>query len=79
DACGNAIYVEQTITVIDDVNPTASNPAPVTGIKCISAVPAPDITVVTDEADNCGAAPTVAWVSDANNGGTGCAADPYIV
>ncbi|MDD3875275.1 MAG: GEVED domain-containing protein, partial [Bacteroidales bacterium] len=79
DACGNAIAVEQTITVIDDVNPTASNPAAITGIKCISAVPAPDITVVTDEADNCGAAPTVAWVSDANNGGTGCAADPYIV
>ena len=30
DACLNQILVTQTITVDDNINPTASNPAPVT-------------------------------------------------
>ena len=30
----------------------------------------PDITVVTDEADNCTAAPVVAFVSDVSDGNT---------
>ena len=34
---------------------------PVT-VECIGDVPVPDITVVTDEADNCTAAPVVAFV-----------------
>jgi uncharacterized protein YunC (DUF1805 family) len=67
DACNNFIDVVQTITVGDNINPTASNPAPVT-VTCSTLVPAVDITVVTDEADNCTAAPVVAWVSDATNG-----------
>ena len=62
DACLNQILVTQTITVDDNINPTASNPAPVT-VQCIGDVPAADITVVTDEADNCGV-PVVAFVSD---------------
>ena len=66
DACGNQILVTQTITVDDNINPTASNPAPVT-VQCIGDVPAPDITVVTDEADNCGV-PVVAFVSDVSDG-----------
>ena len=57
DDCGNQILVTQTITVDDDIDPTASNPAPVT-VQCIGDVPAPDITVVTDEADNC----SVLWL-----------------
>ena len=52
DDCGNQILVTQPITVLDDIDPTASNPAPVT-VQCIADVPASDITVVTDEADNC--------------------------
>ncbi|MDZ7633739.1 MAG: hypothetical protein U5L72_04625 [Bacteroidales bacterium] len=52
DACGNTINVTQTITVDDTTSPTASNPAAVT-VECIGDVPAPDITVVSDEADNC--------------------------
>ena len=35
--------------MLDDIDPTASNPAPVT-VQCIADVPASDITVVTDEA-----------------------------
>ena len=34
-------------------------------IECITDLPATDITVVTDEADNCGT-PVVAFVSDAS-------------
>ena len=68
DDCGNQILVTQTITVLDDIDPTASNPAPVT-VQCIADVPASDITVVTDEADNC-STPIVAFVSDASNNGT---------
>ena len=55
DDCGNSITVTQTITVDDTIDPTASNPAPIT-VECIGDVPAADITVVTDEADNCTAA-----------------------
>ena len=69
DDCGNSIPVTQTITVDDTIDPTASNPAPVT-VECIGDVPVPDITVVTDEADNCTAAPVVAFVSDVSDGNT---------
>jgi gliding motility-associated-like protein len=69
DDCGNQTLVTQTIIVNDITNPTASNPIGVT-VELFSQVPATDITVVTDEADNCTAAPIVAWVSDVSNGGT---------
>ncbi|UKN03872.1 PKD domain-containing protein [Paracrocinitomix mangrovi] len=67
DDCGNSIDVTQTIIVNDITAPTASNPAPIT-VSCASDVPLADITVVTDEADNCTAAPVVAHVSDVSNG-----------
>jgi gliding motility-associated-like protein len=67
DACNNQITVTQTIIVDDTTNPTASNPVGVT-VQCIGQVPAPDITVVTDEADNCTVNPVVAFVSDVSNG-----------
>ncbi|SHJ60152.1 FG-GAP repeat-containing protein, partial [Aquimarina spongiae] len=64
DGAGNSITVTQTITVDDTIDPTASNPLPISA-QC--SVPAPDITVVTDEADNCGT-PIVAFVSDVSDG-----------
>jgi hypothetical protein len=63
DECGNSITVTQTITIDDITPPTASNPLPI-NTECSSTVPAPDVTVVTDEADNCTAAPVVAFVGD---------------
>ncbi|MCY1635871.1 HYR domain-containing protein [Marinifilum sp. D737] len=77
DEAGNEATYEMNV-LGDNVSPTASNPSPIT-VKCISKVPTPDITVVTDEADNCTVTPTVAWVSDSNNGGLGTTASPYIV
>lgn len=77
DEAGNEATYEMDV-LGDNVAPTASNPAPL-AVKCIDGVPDPDITVVTDEADNCTAIPTVAWVSDSDNGGLGTTASPYIV
>jgi hypothetical protein len=54
-----------TITVNDRTVPTASNPTALTG-QC--NLPAQDPLVVTDEADNSGVAPTVAFVSDVSDG-----------
>ncbi|RBP27617.1 HYR domain-containing protein, partial [Oceanihabitans sediminis] len=69
DAAGNAINVEQTITINDTTNPTASNPAPI-NVQCAGDVPTPDVTVVTDETDNCSGTITVAHVSDVSDGGS---------
>lgn len=69
DECGNSINVSQTITVNDITPPTASNPAPIT-VECLSEVPLPDISVVTDEADNCSSLPMVAFVGDVSDGNT---------
>ena len=65
DQCGNSINVTQLITVLDTTPPTASDPAPV-NVQCTAEVPAPDVSVVTDAADNC-SVPTVAFVSDVSD------------
>ncbi len=66
DACGVTISdFVQIITITDDVLPTASDPASI-NVQCIEDVPAPDVEVVTDEADNC-SIPTVAFVSDVSD------------
>ena len=69
DDCGNFTDVMQTITVNDITDPTASNPVPI-NVECFFEIPLPDINVVTDEADNCTAVPTVTWVDDVSNGQT---------
>ena len=53
DACGNRSMVTQTITVDDNTLPRPAIRLAVT-VQCIGDVPAPNIAVVTDEADNCG-------------------------
>ncbi len=54
-----------TFIVVDTTAPTASNPATI-NVQCLSSVPAPDVLVVTDEADNCGT-PTVTFISQTAN------------
>ncbi|MFK7774874.1 MAG: T9SS type A sorting domain-containing protein [Saprospiraceae bacterium] len=67
DDCGNtSATFTQVITIQDTTNPTASNPAPL-AVQCF---PTPDPSVVIDEADNCTATPTVAFVGDVSNGNT---------
>ncbi|RIV43014.1 PA14 domain-containing protein [Flagellimonas pelagia] len=57
-----------TITV-DTTAPTASAPAPLT-VYCSGDIPAADVTVITDEADNCDPSPTVTFISDMSDGGS---------
>jgi len=58
-----------TITVNDTTNPTASNLDPITAL-CATNIPAPDISLIDDEADNCTINPIVTFVSDISDGGT---------
>ncbi|MCK0114380.1 hypothetical protein, partial [Gelidibacter sp. F63206] len=67
DASNNTINVVQLIVIEDVTDPTASNPATIT-VECAGEVPAPDVSVVTDEADNCLGTVTVAHVSDVSDG-----------
>lgn len=69
DAFGNVGTYSFDVTVDDTEDPTASNPAAVT-VYCSSDIPASDISVVLDEADNCTVNPTVAFVGDVSNGGS---------
>ena len=66
DECGNFIEVDQIITINDNVAPVGTAPAPLV-VECATDVPAPDITSVTGVADNCTAAPVVAFVSDVSD------------
>jgi len=68
DSCLNEILVTHDIIILDVTDPTASNPAPI-NVQCIGDVPAEDITVVIDEADNCGT-PVVAFVDDVSDNNT---------
>ncbi|WP_164914184.1 T9SS type B sorting domain-containing protein [Aquimarina sediminis] len=56
-----------TLSGIDTIDPTASNPISV-DVQCSADIPAPNPLVVTDEADNSGVLPTVAFVQDVSNG-----------
>ncbi|WP_158626830.1 gliding motility-associated C-terminal domain-containing protein [Flavobacterium sp. GT3R68] len=72
DACGNSIPVTQNlIRTVDTASPTASNPAAITLTGCNGTFPAPNVSVVTDEADNC-SAPIVTFVNDSAPNLVGC-------
>ena len=63
DDCGNATTSSFSIEVQDITAPTASDPATITLVGCGATVPAADVSVVTDAADNC-ATPVVMFVGD---------------
>ena len=63
DPCGNVSSVTQNITIEDTTPPTASNPSPIIVGPCNDPVPVPDLSVVTDAADNC-SVPVVAFAGD---------------
>ena len=58
-----------TVRVVVDVPPTASNPTPI-NVECSADVPAPNTNVVTDEADDITIPPTVTFLNDASDGNT---------
>ena len=63
DVCGNFAECTQIITVNDQTPPVLTCPAPIT-VSCASAVPAPDISLVTGVSDNCAGVVTITFVSD---------------
>jgi len=58
-----------TLITVDNVAPTGSNPTSV-AVYCPSDIPAQDVSVVTDEADNCTTNPSVSFVGDISDGGS---------
>lgn len=54
---------------VETTAPTASAPDPIAA-NCSADIPTPDVTVITDEADNCDPNPTVTFVSDVSDGGS---------
>lgn len=67
DCAGNVSVWTYTFNVNDNIDPTASNPLPIS-VPGSMDVPAPDPLVVTDEADNCTTNPTVVWEGDVSDG-----------
>ena len=59
--------MEQTINIIDTQNPQATSPVDL-NVECLSDVPLPNVSVISDETDNCTASPVVAFVSDISDG-----------
>lgn len=47
--------------------PTGTAPADI-NVQCIGDVPAPDVSLITDEADNCTLNPSVIWLNDVAEG-----------
>ena len=67
DGNGNTATCVASVTAVDTIAPTASNPSTL-NVQCVSDVPAPAAGWVTDEADNCSSNITVTWVSDVSDG-----------
>ncbi len=67
DINGDSDQCTAVVTVEDNTPPTASNPAPI-NVECPADIPAADLAVVTDEADNCSA--TVAFVNEMSDQNT---------
>ncbi|NQZ38260.1 MAG: hypothetical protein HRT58_21550, partial [Crocinitomicaceae bacterium] len=64
--CGTSLVLNTVVTVIDNLPPTATNPADI-NVSCVVGLPAFDITVVDDEADNITVNPIVTWISDVSD------------
>jgi hypothetical protein len=62
DASGNISSCTSVVTVVDNISPTITCPAPIT-IQCDAPVPDPDINTVI-VSDNCNAGITVTWEGD---------------
>jgi gliding motility-associated-like protein len=66
DCTGATLDWTYTFHLNDNIPPTASNPTDIT--VAFAPVPAPDVNLIIDEADNCTASPGVAFVSDVSDG-----------
>ncbi|MFN0176338.1 MAG: PKD-like domain-containing protein [Saprospiraceae bacterium] len=76
--CENFDETTATFSVTDLVPPTA-NSIPNTNLTCSTAIPAPNVAIVTGEADNCGDTPTVGVFATSDNMASGCPGTPRII
>ncbi|RYZ49415.1 MAG: hypothetical protein EOP49_16325, partial [Sphingobacteriales bacterium] len=73
DACNNSVNVTQTLTRSNDTTPpTATAPADIVIVDFNQPLPAANVELITDEADECGT-PTVTFVGDSEPVTSGCA------
>ncbi len=63
DRCGNSSDLLQTITVLDEIPPTANSLADLGPFSCAENITEPDINDVTGESDNCNGVVTVSFLS----------------
>ncbi len=70
NGCLSSTFV-QTLTITDDIAPTASNPSPIILAGCNQPFPAPNANVVEDALDTCSAV-EVTFVSDSVPTLNGC-------
>jgi hypothetical protein len=80
-ATNDCNYFEETTATfkVKDLTPPTANPIPATSLSCNGSIPAPDLNLVTGEADNCGGTPSVALFASSDNMGSGCPASPRII
>lgn len=64
--------------MMDTLPPTATAPSD-TIVACHSSIPMADSLLITDEADNCTATPTVVFWNEVDNGGQGNLDSPFII
>jgi gliding motility-associated-like protein len=77
DCEGNTHDWIYTYTVKNLIAPTATAPSNLT-LQCVGDIPVANINMLTNVKGNC-AGSVLVTVSDSNNGGRGCQADPYIL
>ncbi len=76
--CGNFDETTATFSVTDLVPPTANSIAN-TNLTCSTGIPAPNVALVTGEADNCGGTPSVTVFATSDNLAIGCPGNPRII
>ncbi len=77
DCEGNSHDWVYTYTIDDTIAPTGTAPSDLM-FQCFADVPVADISVITDESDNC-LGTVIVTVSDTDNGATGCQGNPFIL
>jgi hypothetical protein len=80
DTCGNSSSCVQEINVVDDISPLITFCPPDTTLSCQSdSIPAADIESIV-ATDNCSSLDSLTiTVTESDNGGAGCANDPFVL
>ncbi len=78
DGCSNTSTITQTISIEDNVAPIA-DPLNTINVECTTAIPDPDILLITNLSDNCNGTIPATFIEDVYNGGTGAPGNPLTI